>query len=314
MVGVVVIVFTINYFSEVSPANVICGDNATPEVIAAKEAELGLDKPYLVQLGNYFFNLVFKGDMGRSYTKSVAVSQLIADRFAVSAIIGLLGALVSILIGIPLGLLGALKQNSIWDYLATTVSIICSAIPGFWLALLLMLLFSVNLKITPVTGIATWRGYINPIICSAFPGIALLARMTRSSILENINADFIKTARSKGLPERKVILKHVIRNSLIPVVTVIGSMLGHCITNGVVSESIFNISGIGSLMNTSITGKDYITTQGCVLVCAFMIATGNMITDLFYAVIDPRIKAQYTRGAAKKVKKSKAAAAKGGAA
>ncbi len=297
LIGVVVIVFTINYFSDVSPANVICGEFATPEVLAAKEAELGLDQPYLVQIGRYFYNLIFHGDMGRSYTKSVPVSQLIGERIATSAIIGLLGAVVSILIGIPLGLLGALKQNSAWDYLSTTVSIICTAIPGFWLALLLMLVFSVQLKITPVTGVATWRGYINPILCSAFPGIALLARMTRSSILENINADFVKTARAKGLPERKVVVRHIVRNSLIPVVTVIGSMLGHCITNGVVSESIFNISGVGSLMNTSITGKDYITTQGCVLVCAFMIALGNMLTDLFYAVIDPRIKAQYTRGA-----------------
>ena len=175
-----------------------------------------------------------------------------------------------------------------------------------------MLVFSVQLRWTPVTGIATWKGYINPIICSAFPGIALMARMTRTSILENINSDFVKTARSKGLHERDVILRHVIRNSLIPVVTVIGSMLGHCITNGVVSESIYNISGVGSLMNTSITGKDYITTQGCVLVCAFMIAAGNMLTDLFYAVIDPRIKAQYTRGATKKKKARKTNLAKGG--
>ena len=307
LVGVVVIVFTINYFSEVSPANVICGENATPEVIAAKEAELGLDQPYLVQIGSYFYRLVFQGDMGVSYTKSVPVSQLISERIAVSAIIGLMGA-----VGIPLGVLGALKQNSIWDYLSTTVSIICSAIPGFWLALLLMLMFSVELRWTPVTGVASWQGYINPIICSAFPGIALLARMTRASILENVNKDFVKTARAKGLRERDVIWKHMIRNSLIPVVTVIGSMLGHCITNGVVSETIFNISGVGSLMNSSITGKDYITTQGCVLVCAFMIAVGNMLTDLFYAVIDPRIKAQYTRGAVKKRRRQKPALAKGG--
>ena len=312
LIGVVVIVFTINYFSEVSPANVICGENATPEVIAAKEAELGLDKPYLVQIGTYFYNLVFKADMGISYTKSVPVSQLISERIATSAIIGLLGAVVAILIGIPLGMLGALKQNSIWDYLSTTVSIICTAIPGFWLALLLMLLFSVELKWTPVTGVATWQGYINPIICSAFPGVALLARMTRASILENINKDFVKTARAKGLHERDVVWKHIIRNSLIPVVTVIGSMLGHCITNGVVSETIYNISGVGSLMNSSITGKDYITTQGCVLVCAFMIAAGNMLTDLFYAVVDPRIKAQYTKGAIKKKKARKAVAEKGG--
>lgn len=314
LIGVVVIVFTINYFSEVSPATVICGENATPEVIAAKEAELGLDKPYLVQITEYFYNLIFKGDMGRSYTKSVAVSQLISERIAVSAVIGLLGALVSILIGVPLGLLGALKQNSAWDYLSTTVSIICSAIPGFWLALILMLVLSVQLKLTPVTGVTTWTGYINPILVSAFPGIALLARMTRSSILENINADFVKTARAKGLPEHRVVVKHIIRNSLIPVVTVIGSMLGRCIVSGVVSESVFNISGIGSLMNSSITGKDYITTQGCVLVCAFMIAVGNMITDLFYAVIDPRIKAQYTRGIKRRGKRNKPMVKKGGVA
>lgn len=312
MIGVVVIVFTINYFSDVSPAMVICGDSASPEVIEAKEEELGLNDPYLEQIGRYFYNLVVHGDMGTSYTKFVPVSQLIADRIVTSAIIGLLGAVLAICIGIPLGLVGALKQNTLWDYTATAGSIFCSAIPGFWLALLLMLVFSVKLRLTPVVGVDTWKGYINPIIVSAFPGIALLARMTRSSVLENINADFVKTARAKGLPEHKVIIKHVIRNSLIPVVTIIGSMLGHCITNGVVSESIFNISGIGSLMNSSITGKDYVTTQSCVLICAFMIALGNMLTDLFYAVIDPRIKAQYTKGKIKKKKAAKAAVAEGG--
>lgn len=296
LIGVVVIVFTINFFSEVSPAYVICGENATEEVILQKEHELGLDQPYITQLWNYFRNLITKGDFGRSYTKSVGVWDLLKTRIPVSGTIGLLGALLAIVIGIPLGLLGALKQNTVWDYISTGLSIFCSAIPGFWLALLLMLAFSVKLGWTPITGVETWQGYILPIIVSALPGVALLARMTRSSILENVNSEFIHTARSKGLPEHQVVVRHVIRNSLIPVVTVIGSMLGHCITGGVISESIFNIAGVGSLMNSSISGKDYITTQGCVLVCAACISVANMLTDLLYAVIDPRIKAQYSKG------------------
>ncbi len=305
LIGVVVIVFTINQFSKVSPSFVICGENASIEVIAAKEEELGLNKPYLVQLGTYFWNIISKGDLGTSYTKSIPVITLIKQRIGISAIIGLLGAVVACFIGVPLGLLGALKQNSPTDYLATGFTILCNAIPNFWLALLLMLLFSVHLKLTPIVGIETWRGYILPVATAAIPGVSLLARMTRSSVLENINADFVKTARAKGLPERTVVLKHIVRNSMIPVLTVIGSMIAHCVTGSVICETIFNVPGIGSLLNTSISGKDYITTQSCVLVCAAFISVANLVTDLFYAVIDPRIRAQYTKGSKKKTRPAK---------
>lgn len=311
LIGVIVFVFTVNYLSPVSPAHIICGENAAPEIIEQKEHELGLDRPYLSQLGSYLLNIT-KGDFGTSYTKSMPVWKLIRERIPVSAIIGLLGCIIAVAIGLILGIFGALKQNTIWDNLSTLLSTLSSAIPGFWLALLLMLLFSVKLGWTPITGIKTWRGYILPVLVSAFPSIGLVARMTRSSILESINSDFVRTARAKGLPECRVILKHVMQNSLIPVVTVIGSLLGHCVTTGVISETIFNIPGLGSLMNSSITGKDYITTQGCVLVCAFIISVFNMLTDLMYAVIDPRIKAQYSRSSKRKSVKRSMKAPKAG--
>ena len=295
IIGVVVIVFTINYFADYGPAEVILGNNATEEEIAKKEAELGIDRPYIVQITGYFWNLITKGDMGTSYTKSVPVWKLIRERIPISLTIGLLGVILSAIIGIPLGLLGAIKQNSFWDYLATGVSIVCACIPGFWLALLLMLFFSIQLKWTPIIGLDTWKGYILPVIVAAFPGIALTARMTRSSVVENKNSDFVRTARAKGLPERSILIRHTLRNSLIPVITVVGAMVGHCLTNGVISETVFNIPGLGGLMNTSISGKDYITTQSCVLVCSIFITLMNVITDLSYAVIDPRIKAQYAR-------------------
>lgn len=307
LIGVVVIIFTINYFSSISPAVVLCGPNATPEELAAKEAELGIDQPYFVQLGTYFWNIITKGTLGTSYVYRQPVLSMIGLRLPITIKIGFFAAVLSAVIGIPLGILAAVKQNSIFDYISTILSVVLSAMPAFFLCLVLMLFFSVRLKWFPVQGIDSWKGYILPIVATGVMPIAMTTRMTRSSMLEVIRQDYVRTARAKGVPERTIIWKHTLKNALIPIITVVGMNLGLSMTGSVLCETIFNIPGLGLLMNSSISMRDFITTQGCVLICAFIISGMNLITDLCYAFVDPRIKAQY-RSTGKRAKR------KGGAA
>lgn len=293
LIGVVVIVFTIGYFSETSPAVVLLGSSATAENIAMKEAEMGLDRPYIVQLAEYFWNIISRGSLGTSYAYNVPVAGLIADYWPATIKIGLISILLTVAVGIPLGIISAIKQGSVFDYGATVFSVVLYAIPNFWIAMLMMLFFSVQLKWLPISGLSTWRHYILPVISVGIGPIAMLTRMTRSSMLEVIRQDYIRTARSKGLPERQVIMKHAFRNSIIPVMTLLGVLIGGSVTGSIIVETIYNIPGLGMLIYKSINNKDFITVQGCVLVCAAFVTVMNLLTELAYATVDPRIKAQY---------------------
>jgi len=303
--GVVLIVFTINYFNASSPAYTVLGSAATPENIAIWEHQNGLDRPYLVQLFEYYKNIFVHGDFGTSYIYNLPVMQLIGERIGKTVFIGLMGVVLSVIIGIPLGMLAAVKQYSVFDYGSTFLAVLCSALPNFWISLMLVYLFAVKLRWLPVTGVQSWQGYILPIVSVAIGPIAYITRMTRSSMLEVIRSDYVRTARAKGLEENRVITHHVLKNGLIPVVTVIGQMAGTAMTGTVIVENIFNISGLGLLMYTAITSNDYITTQTTVIVCAFIVTVVNLLADISYAFIDPRIKAQYENsGRKKKIKKA----------
>ena len=296
LIGTVVIVFTINYFSDISPARLVLGPTATEEQVEAKEESWGLNDPYLVQLGKYFWRIVSEGSLGNSYINNQPVLKLIMDRLPNTLIIGFFAATLSVLIGVPLGILAAIKQNTALDYIATIFSILCGAIPPFVLCIVLQLVFSVKLHWLPVAGIRTWLGYILPIVSCGVMPVAMTCRMTRSSMLETIRQDYIRTARAKGLKEGTVIWKHALKNALIPIITVIGMNYAIGLCGSIISEAIFNIPGLGNLMNSSISQKDYITNLGCVLVAAFIMAFVTLITDLIYAVVDPRIRAQYAGG------------------
>lgn len=293
LLGVIVIVFTINYFTDGSPAFTILGAAATPENVAEVEHEWGLDRPYLVQLGDYIWNIVTKGDLGTSYSYRRPVSEMIAERLPNTVKLGLLSILFSIVIGVPLGIISATKQYSPLDYGATTLASILAALPSFWLALMLMLFFSVKLKWLPVSGLGTWKNWILPVVANGIMPVALITRMTRSSMLEVIRQDYIRTARSKGISECKVIFGHALKNALIPIITVVGNTAGLAMTGAIIVETVFNIPGLGVMMNLAINQNDYITTQSGVLVCAVIICLMNLVTDVAYAIVDPRIKAQY---------------------
>ena len=302
IIGAIIIVFTINFLSEANPAMIKLGIYASnPELLADMEHEMGLDRPYIIQFVDYFWGII-RGDFGNSYIYNRSVTWMISGRIGNTLIISVGALVVSVLIGIPLGLIAALKQNKMADYLTTTIAVLLNAMPSFLIAVMLMLAFAINLRWFPVSGADSPIGFILPIIAAAMPPVTANARMTRSSILEVIRQDYVRTARAKGMAEGIVISRHVFKNALIPVLTMIGTALGTSLAGAILVEMIFNLPGMGMLINTSIMTKDFITVQGCVLICAFIVTVMNLLTDLAYAAVDPRIRAQYKE---KRVKKTR---------
>lgn len=302
--GVLFIVFTLNYVTPGDPVLGILGSDATDEQYAAKEAELGLDKPYLTQFFNYIKGVVTKLDLGTSFKSKRPVGKEILERFPVSLKLGLMGIAVTILLGLPFGVISATRQYSKLDYGVTFGSLFFASAPGFWVALMMIIIFALNLGWLPATGLDSWKGYILPVLSMGLGPVASVCRMTRSSMLEVIRQDYIRTARAKGLSEGVVIRKHALKNGLIPVVTVVGMQMGIIFGGNVIIETIFTIPGIGMLMMTGINNRDYPVIQGCVLFLSTAICMMNLLVDICYGFIDPRIMSRYTNGG-KKRKKNK---------
>ncbi len=302
LLGVLLIVFAISYFSPGDPVLAILGANATPESYAAKAAELGLDKPFFHQFFNYVVNIVTKFDFGNSYISKVSVASELIKRFPISFKIGIIGVAATVIIGVPLGMISATKQYSALDYVASTLAIVCAAIPSFCVALYAILIFGVHLRWLPITGLGSTKAWILPIFANCVSGVAVVTRMTRTSMLEVVRQDYVRTARAKGLTEKQVIFRHALPNALIPVITVIGTQMSIIVAGSVIVETIFAIQGVGSYLLTGITGRDYNILNGCVLLLSTFVCVMNLITDIAYAFVDPRIKAQYTSGKKKKKK------------
>lgn len=306
LLGVLLIVFTISYFAPADPVYSIMGYNITQEQYDAKYEELGLDQPFFVRFFDYVKDVVTKFDLGTSYQNKRAVSTQIAERLGVTVKLGVIGLAITVVLGIPFGIISATRQNSVLDYSVTVLSLFFASMPNFWLALMLIIILSLNLGWLPATGISTWKGWVMPCITLGMTPLAAVTRMTRSSMLEVIRQDYIRTAYAKGLTEREVIWKHAIRNAMIPVITTIGTMASMIFGGSVVIESIFNIPGLGMLMQTAITNADYPVVLGSVLIISFFVCLINLLVDLLYGFLDPRIKAQYTTGSRKKRAKKSA--------
>ena len=281
-----------------SPAVVMLGDDATPETIAQLEKEMGIDKPIYVQFQRWFFKLL-RGDLGESIFFDRPVLDLILGAMGPSLLLAVLSLGISLVIGICAGVLAAVKRNSWIDQVSLTSALLGASIPSFWLGLTLILLFSVKIQIFPTSGyqsildsgdITNIKYLILPALALGLPSSALITRLTRSAMLDVLGKDYVNTARAKGLRERSVILKHALRNATIPVVTVTSFTFMNILSRAVVTESIFRIPGLGSLIVTSIMRRDYPTIQGILLVIAGMYIAVNLITDLTYTLIDPRIR------------------------
>jgi len=292
MLGVVFIVFTMMYFTPGDPAKIMLGEQAPEEAVAALREELGLDDPYIIQFVSYITKAV-QGDIGRSYKTNRPVATEIMTRFPTTLKLAALGVLVAVAIGIPLGIISATKQYSIFDNLAMVVALIGVSMPNFWQALMMILIFSVQLGWFPSSGFSTPLAMVLPAVTIGTGSAAIITRMTRSSMLEVVRQDYIRTARAKGQVESKVINQHALKNALIPIITVVGLQFGYLLGGAVLTESIYSIPGVGRLMVDSIKSRDFPVVQGGVLFIAITFSIVNLLVDILYAFVDPRIKSQY---------------------
>ena len=265
------------------------------EAIAELETELGLDQPYLVRFGKFLKDFLLHGDLGISYTTKLPVLDMIKAAYPNTLVLASVSILFSAFVGISIGIISAVRQYSWVDNLSMSVLIVLISMPTFWLGLLLILLFSLRLKWLPSSGLGSMAQLILPTLTISASNIASIARMTRSSMLEVIRSDYIVTARAKGQSEWKIVMHHALRNALLPVIATIGLSFGMLLGGSIVTESIFSISGLGKLLIEAIKARNYPVVQGGVLCIAIVFCFINLIVDLIYAFVDPRVKSQYTK-------------------
>jgi peptide/nickel transport system permease protein len=287
--GVATVVFIIVRMVPADPALLIAGDSATPEQLAALRHQMGLDLPLIIQYGQYLGEAI-TGNFGNSYMLGVPAMYLIGQALPNTGLLAVLACALALVVSFPLGLLAALRVNRFGDRAVTSGSLIVQALPGFWVGVVLLLVFSRTLKWLPSAGLTDIQSLILPTIVLALPFIAILTRLTRSGLLEVIGEGYIQTARAKGLPERTVIFPHAIRNAIIPIVTVVGLEFGTLLGGAVITETVFSFPGIGRLLVSSIQVRDYNVVQACVVIIAGAFVIINLLVDLLYAYLDPRMR------------------------
>ena len=295
VLGVTVLVFTLMYFVPGDPAQMMLPDDATEVEIEQMREYLGLNRSYIFRLFTYIENAFLRGDFGNSYYYKLPVMPALFDRLPRTVLLTVMCITLSLLLGIPLGVTAAVHQNGPLDTSCMILALIGVSMPSFWLALMLVLLFSVNLGWLPATGYESFKNYILPAMAGSMGGIASQARQTRSAMLEVIRSDYITTARAKGVAERKVIYRHALPNALIPIITIAGSSFGHMLGGSLIIETIFSIPGVGTYLITGVNNRDYPIIQGGVIFLAIVFSIMMLLVDLVYAYVDPRIKAQYER-------------------
>ena len=293
LIGVSFVVFTIMYLAPGDAALVILGENASPEALQALREQMGLNDPFLIQYFRYAFNVFIRFDFGRSYVDNRVVIDEILLRMPNTLLLASLSIFFAALIGIPIGVIAAKKPNSKTDHSLMAISLFGVSVPTFWQAIILVIIFSLNLKWFPSAGFSSPQQMVLPVLALASTSIGSIARITRSSMIDVLNQDYIRTARSKGVSQRKTIYDHALKNALIPVITVIGLQFGALLGGAVLTESIFSINGLGVMMVNAIRQEDIMKVQGAVLFVAFLFTIVNLFVDILYAYIDPRIKSQY---------------------
>jgi peptide/nickel transport system permease protein len=293
LLGVSFFAFTMLYFTPGDPARIILGDAASPEMVRQFREKEGLDKPFFIQYLRYLYKAVVHGDIGSSYITKRPVAGEILQVLPNTIQLAGISVLCAVIIGIPFGVISAIKQYSLTDTVVTIFAMVGLSVPVFWLGLLLILYFSIYLKWLPSSGLNSWRSVILPAIALGTSSLAVIVRMTRSSMLEVIRSDYIRTVRAKGQREFIVIYRHALGNALIPIITVTGLQFGILLGGSVLTESVFSIAGVGRLMVDAIKSRDFPIVQGGVLIIALAFSIVNLLVDLLYAYVDPRVKALY---------------------
>lgn len=289
ILGVLVLTFLLIHLVPGDPVEVMLGESASVTDRDQLREQLGLNQPLIIQFGQYLNNLA-NGDLGQSIHTKTPIIELFKARYPASIKLAVLSLIIGIAIGVPLGVYAALKAGHWQDLVVTIVSVRLSAMPVFWLGPMLMLLFAVWLGWLPVSGMDEPSAIILPALTLGFGLSAILTRMTRTSLLEVLNEDFIRTARAKGLSERAVVFRHALRAALLPIVTIVGLQMGSLLAGTVITETIFSWDGIGRLLVESIEKRDYPVTQACVLAVALSYVVINLLTDIMYRLVDPRMR------------------------
>lgn len=291
LIGVVSLVFFLIHLIPGDPVEYILGDSARPADREALRSELGLDRPLPVQYADYLSGLI-RFDLGNSLHSKQPVSALLLERLPATLKLSLFAFLLAVLIALPLGVLAATRSGTFWDSGAMTLSLLGVSIPNFWLGPMLILLFSLWLGLTPVSGMEQPGSVVLPAITLGVSLAAILARMVRSSLLEVLGEDYIRTARAKGVSEQRIVWRHALGNALLPVITLLGLQFGALLAGSVITEKVFSWPGIGLLLIDAIQQRDYPVVQGTVLLIAVSYLIVNRLTDLLYRVVDPRVRLQ----------------------
>lgn len=291
LIGVVFVIFFMLNVVPGDPVTLMMGEHIKPDLIEAFRERMGLDDPFIVQFFNYLKNAL-QGDFGMSYKLKREVSDLIFQAFPQTVKLTLSAAMVAWLIGIPSGIIAAVKQNTLIDRGFMTFSLMGVSMPVFWAGLLMQYVFAYKLGWLPVTGYKTWQSFIMPSLVLGWSSAGTIARLTRSNLLEIMKNDFIRTARAKGLRETTVVVGHALKNAMLPVVTMMAIQVSSLLGGAVMTESIFGIPGLGRVAVSAIGDRDMPLLQGTIIFTTMLIIAGNLIADLMYSVLDPRIRCE----------------------
>jgi peptide/nickel transport system permease protein len=291
---VVLIVFYILNITPGDPALIILGKDAPQQAIDDLNEELGLNDPFFVRYANYIKGIL-KLDFGLSYRSRKPVFDEILPRFPTTLTLALLTVIVTTLIGVPLGIISAVKQYSALDISLTVTFLVVASVPGFWLGLMLILIFSLKLGWLPSNGVGSIKHFILPVLAAALPSAAFQARVTRNQMLETMRQDYIRTARAKGAPTKRIILRHALKNAMMPVITMVGMGFAYSLGGSMITEIVFGLPGIGNFIVTAIRNKDMPVVMGSTVFLATLFMVIMLLVDLAYAFINPIIRAQFEK-------------------
>ena len=288
ILGITFLVYMVLSLSPGNPAQMVLGPEATAEDIAAKEIEMGLDRPVIVQYVDYMLGAV-TGDFGTSWYQGFDVMEEFSHRVPYTLSLGFLAMLWACALGIPMGVLAAVRHNHITDYVVTVLALFLSSAPAFWLGMMYQMFFALRLGWLPASGAGSFAHYILPALSLGGSVMASNARTTRTWLIDTLRSDFVRTARAKGNKESTVIFKHALRNSLLPVITQIGTSFAIIMGGSVITETVYAFPGIGSYLINAVKSKDIPIVMACILVVALIVGITNLVVDLLYAVVDPRV-------------------------
>ncbi|MBE6969031.1 MAG: ABC transporter permease [Ruminococcaceae bacterium] len=294
LLGISLVIFTLMYISPGDPGTAILGMSVGGDAIREFNESVGFYDPFWVRYFNYVVDII-RLDFGSSYQNGGSVLAEIGHRFVPTLKVATFATLFSVLLGVPLGVLSAVKQYSVADYISRVAAITFVAVPPFWLGLMLMQVFALKLQWLPSFGVESWKSYVLPTLCLGFPYSARQLRMARSCVLDTIRQGYIRTARAKGEKESTVIWRHAFKNALLPIITSTAVQFGGLLGGALIAESVFSIPGLGSYLITGINQKDMPVVMGTCLVMAFCFSAVLLVMDIIYAFVDPRIKAKYSK-------------------